>query len=141
MSTAAAPDPSTAGTAVGIDDDSREALVLFETGSHRSHHVVPPGPQLHEHEGERCLQVLEQLISDRRYVVASGSLPGGLHDAYYAAVARRVRAAGARLILDTSGPASVASAAHQPAQENNPGSGRRRLGAGTAKGQHPSDQN
>ncbi|MFB6613064.1 1-phosphofructokinase family hexose kinase [Streptomyces sp. NPDC056367] len=97
--------------AVGIDDDSREALVLFETGSRRSYHVVPPGPRLHQREGERCLEVLEQLIGSRAYVVASGSLPGGLHDAYYAAVARRVRAAGARLILDTSGPALPAALA------------------------------
>ncbi|QES47074.1 1-phosphofructokinase [Streptomyces venezuelae] len=97
--------------AVGIDDDTREALVLFETSSHRSYHVVPPGPQLREHEGERCLEVLEQLIGGCPYVVASGSLPGGLRDDYFAAVARRVREAGSRLILDTSGPALRAALA------------------------------
>ncbi|MGW9074818.1 hypothetical protein ACWGQT_35995, partial [Streptomyces yangpuensis] len=39
--------------AVDIADDTREALVLFETGSRRSFHIVPPGPRLHPHEGER----------------------------------------------------------------------------------------
>ncbi|MFD6230347.1 1-phosphofructokinase family hexose kinase [Streptomyces sp. NPDC060232] len=97
--------------AVDIDGDTREALVLFETASRRSYHIVPPGPQLHEREGLRCLEVLERFLGGRPYVVASGSLPGGLPDDYYAAVARRVREAGSRLILDTSGPALRAALA------------------------------
>ncbi|MFD5419962.1 1-phosphofructokinase family hexose kinase [Streptomyces sp. NPDC127069] len=97
--------------AVDIAEDTREALVLFETGSRRSYHVVPSGPQLHEGEGERCLEVLERFLGGCPFVVASGSLPGGLRDDYYAAVARRVREAGARLILDTSGPALPAALA------------------------------
>ncbi|MGW2671009.1 1-phosphofructokinase family hexose kinase [Streptomyces sp. NPDC001272] len=97
--------------AVGIAEDTREALVLFETRSRRSYHVVPPGPQLHEGEGERCLEVLERFLGGYPYVVASGSLPGGLRDDYYAAVARRVKETGARLLLDTSGPALPAALA------------------------------
>ncbi|MGW5114248.1 1-phosphofructokinase family hexose kinase [Streptomyces noursei] len=91
--------------AIEIHGETREALVLFETETRRSHHVVPPGPYLDDHEGRHCLDVLGQAIGTSRYVVASGSLPGGLPDDFYAAVARRVRAAGARLVLDTSGPA------------------------------------
>ncbi|MER7467283.1 hexose kinase [Streptomyces sp. NPDC097981] len=97
--------------AVDIDDDTREALVLFEAESRRSYHVVPPGPQLHEREGERCLEVLERFVGSCPYVVASGSLPGGLRDDYFAAVARHVKEAGSRLILDTSGPALRAALA------------------------------
>ncbi|MFB0631539.1 1-phosphofructokinase family hexose kinase [Streptomyces sp. AB3(2024)] len=97
--------------AVGIDDDTREALVLFEAESRRSYHVVPPGPRLHEREGQRCLEVLERLVGSRPYVVASGSLPGGLPDDFYAAVARKVKEGGSRLILDTSGPALRAALA------------------------------
>ncbi|GAA3183479.1 MULTISPECIES: 1-phosphofructokinase family hexose kinase [Streptomyces] len=91
--------------AVGIAEETREALVLFETASGRSHHIVPPGPRLDEREGQRLLDTLGQAIGTSRYVVASGSLPGGLSDDFYAAVARRVGAAGSRLVLDTSGPA------------------------------------
>lgn len=91
--------------AVDIHGETREALVLFEAGSHRSYHIVPPGPRLHDREGRRCLDVLEQAVGSCPYVVASGSLPGGLPDDFYAAVARRVKEAGSRLILDTSGPA------------------------------------
>ncbi|MFJ3175307.1 1-phosphofructokinase family hexose kinase [Streptomyces roseus] len=97
--------------AVGIDDETREALVLFETASRRSYHVVPPGPQLHEGEGARCLEVLRQFVGRCPYVVVSGSLPGGLSEDYYAAVARHVKDAGARLILDTSGLALRAALA------------------------------
>ncbi|MEW5530676.1 MULTISPECIES: 1-phosphofructokinase family hexose kinase [Streptomyces] len=98
--------------AVDIDDETREALVLFETQSHRSFHIVPPGPRLHRREGERCLDVLERFVAGSpSYVVASGSLPAGLPDDFYATVARRVRRAGSRLILDTSGPALPAALA------------------------------
>ncbi|WP_327134863.1 1-phosphofructokinase family hexose kinase [Streptomyces sp. NBC_01343] len=91
--------------AVGIDDETREALVLFETGSRHGYHVVPPGPHLDEREGRRSLDALVQAVGNCPYVVASGSLPGGLPDDFYAAVARRIREAGSRLVLDTSGPA------------------------------------
>ncbi|MFE0583180.1 1-phosphofructokinase family hexose kinase [Streptomyces sp. NPDC058874] len=90
---------------VDIEDDTREALVLFDAASRRSYHVVPPGPRLHAREGQRGLEVLAQAAAGSPYVVASGSLPGGLSDDYYAAVARQVREAGSRLVLDTSGPA------------------------------------
>ncbi|OIK25109.1 hypothetical protein VT52_024505 [Streptomyces malaysiense] len=91
--------------AVGIDGETREALVLFEAGSRRSYHVVPPGPRLLAQEGRRCLDVLGRAAGGFSYVVASGSLPAGLPGDFYAAVARRVKEAGSRLVLDTSGPA------------------------------------
>ncbi|MFH7594129.1 hexose kinase [Streptomyces racemochromogenes] len=97
--------------AVGIEDDTREALVLFEASSRRSYHIVPPGPRVHHHEGQRCLEVLGRLVGGCPYAVASGSLPGGLPDDYFASVARVVREAGSRLILDTSGPALRAALA------------------------------
>ncbi|RSS76757.1 1-phosphofructokinase family hexose kinase [Streptomyces sp. WAC06614] len=91
--------------AVGIDDDTREALVLVEAESRRSHHIVPPGPRMHDREGQRCLEALQRAGGSHPYVVASGSLPDGLPDDFYRGVARRVEEAGSRLILDTSGPA------------------------------------
>ncbi|WP_327130099.1 hypothetical protein OG311_00685 [Streptomyces sp. NBC_01343] len=35
--------------AIAIDDETREALALFESESRRSYHIVPPGPHLHDH--------------------------------------------------------------------------------------------
>ncbi|MEU3906278.1 1-phosphofructokinase family hexose kinase [Streptomyces goshikiensis] len=91
--------------AVDIGDETREALVLFEAESRRGYHIVPPGPHLHDHEGQRSLEALVRAAGSSPYVVASGSLPSGLPDDFYAAVARRIREAGSRLVLDTSGPA------------------------------------
>ncbi|MEU2832498.1 1-phosphofructokinase family hexose kinase [Streptomyces lavendulae] len=91
--------------AVDIDAETREALVLFETESRHGYHIVPPGPHLHDHEGRRTLDALVQAVDRCPYVVASGSLPGGLSDDFYATVARRIREAGSRLVLDTSGRA------------------------------------
>ncbi|WP_435060275.1 1-phosphofructokinase family hexose kinase [Streptomyces sp. bgisy060] len=91
--------------AVDIEDETREALVLFETERRHSYHIVPPGPRLNAHEGLRCLDALERAAGGHPYVVASGSLPHGLSPDFYALVARRIRKAGSRLILDTSGPA------------------------------------
>ncbi|MFE1949663.1 1-phosphofructokinase family hexose kinase [Streptomyces sp. NPDC059524] len=90
---------------IPIGGETREALVLLETETRRSHHIVPPGPRLDEAESRQCLDTLAGALSAERYVVASGSLPGGLSEDFYGAVARRVKDAGARLVLDTSGPA------------------------------------
>ncbi|MFH8387485.1 1-phosphofructokinase family hexose kinase [Kitasatospora sp. NPDC018058] len=91
--------------ALGIAGETREAFVLFESESRRSYHIVPRGPRLDDDEGRRCLDLLERAAGAHRYVVASGSLPDGLPDDFYTTVARRVREAGSRLLLDTSGPA------------------------------------
>ncbi|MGW6390996.1 1-phosphofructokinase family hexose kinase [Streptomyces sp. NPDC055103] len=91
--------------AVDIEDETREALVLFETERRHSYHIVPPGPRLSEYDGLRCLDALERAAGDCPYVVASGSLPDGLPADFYASVARRIKEAGSQLILDTSGPA------------------------------------
>lgn len=89
--------------ALGIAGETREAFVLFETETRRSYHIVPPGPRLDDGEGRRLVDALGRAAGSHHYVVASGSLPSGLPDAFYAAVARRVKEAGARLVLDTSG--------------------------------------
>ncbi|MCX4744765.1 1-phosphofructokinase family hexose kinase [Kitasatospora sp. NBC_01287] len=91
--------------AIGIAGETREAFVLFETGTRRSYHIVPPGPRLDDGEGGRLVEALGRAAGRHEYVVASGSLPSGLPDAFYAVVARRVKEAGARLVLDTSGRA------------------------------------
>ncbi|MEU6972626.1 PfkB family carbohydrate kinase [Kitasatospora aureofaciens] len=91
--------------ALGIAGETREAFVLFETESLRSYHIVPGGPRLDDDEARRCLDLLERAAGAHRYIVASGSLPGGLPEDFYTAVARRVREAGSRVVLDTSGPA------------------------------------
>jgi 6-phosphofructokinase 2 len=52
-----------------------------------------------------CLDVLSNLIPRPAFVVGSGSLPSGVPDDFYARVARIAKGLGAKMVLDTSGPA------------------------------------
>lgn len=88
---------------IEVGGETREAVVLIETNSGRSFHVVPPGPVLDEQDGQRCLDVLAEAAGAYPYVVVSGSLPRGLPVRFHADAAARVKAAGSRLMLDPSG--------------------------------------
>ena len=70
-----------------------------------------PGPTLAESEWRECLNLLSRSEPFPRFVVASGSLPGGVPNDFYARVARIAKERGARMILDTSGPALSAAVA------------------------------
>lgn len=91
--------------AVAIDGDSREAVVVFETATDRSFHIVPPGPELTSAVADDLLRAVDARIAHHDLVVASGSLPPGLPDDFYARLADAVNDVGAHLVLDTSGPA------------------------------------
>ncbi len=61
--------------------------------------------------GQRCLTLLSSIKPSPRFVVASGSLPGGVPDDFYARVTRIAKRLGATMVLDTSGPALAAAVA------------------------------
>ncbi|MEX1336653.1 MAG: 1-phosphofructokinase family hexose kinase [Candidatus Limnocylindrales bacterium] len=91
--------------AVDIEGETREALVLFEREHHRSYHIVPPGPEMSPAARERLTATLSHQLREGAIVVASGSVPPGIGDDVYAAMADLVRGSGAKLVLDTSGAA------------------------------------
>jgi 6-phosphofructokinase 2 len=62
-----------------------------------------PGPELSAEEYESCLAELSDLGSETRYVVASGSLPGGVPADFYGRAAKAAERAGLCFVLDTSG--------------------------------------
>ena len=64
-----------------------------------------------ESEWKECLRLVSALEPFPRYLVASGSLPDGVPDDFYAQVARIAKQRGARFVLDTSGPALAAAVA------------------------------
>ncbi len=64
-----------------------------------------PGPNLSAEEQQRCLDQIGSLAPKPRYLVASGSLPPGVPEDFYARVAEHAKLLGARLIIDTSGAA------------------------------------
>ncbi|HEV2333938.1 MAG TPA: 1-phosphofructokinase family hexose kinase [Stellaceae bacterium] len=84
---------------------TRESLAVEERQSGKQYRFILPGPELPERDQERCLGALSLLAPTASYIVASGSLPLGVADDFYARVARLAKTCGKRLVLDTSGPA------------------------------------
>ena len=67
---------------------------------------------MHEWEWRACLDAFETLPGPLDYIVASGSLPPGAPEDFYARVADLARARGVPLVVDTSGPALRAALAY-----------------------------
>jgi 6-phosphofructokinase 2 len=82
---------------------TRENLNVTEETSGRQFRFCMPGAALEESEWRPFLG--EDAMPDPApaFVVASGSLPPGVPDDFYAQLATRLRARGRRLVLDTSG--------------------------------------
>ena len=82
---------------------TRENLVVLEESSGRQFRFGMPGTTLEDKEWSSCLDVLAAVDHKPDYIVASGSLPPGVPDDFYAQVARIGKGLGARVIVDTSG--------------------------------------
>jgi len=89
-----------------IEQANRQCFTVYETDTGHEFRFVPPGPTLSGAEQEACIEVILQNLP-RRFLVLSGSLPGGLADDFYARVITRVRQSLPRLpiVVDTSGAA------------------------------------
>ena len=94
-----------------IAEETRVSFTVHEHSSGAEFRFVMPGPRLSEAEWQHCLQWLEALQPFPDLLVASGSLPPGVPSDFYARLARLCRRQGARLVLDTSGPALAAALA------------------------------
>lgn len=86
---------------VPISGATRVSAVIYERSSGHQYRVTPPGPELDEKEWRACLDAVGELTAD--YIVATGSVPRGAPDDFYARVIRMARDRGAKVVLDTSG--------------------------------------
>lgn len=91
--------------AVWVAQETREAILLADRASGRTHHIVPDGPRLTDDEVTRCLADLGRLAVGREYVVLTGSLPPGVGQDFWVEAVRAVKRCGAKAILDVAGPA------------------------------------
>lgn len=89
---------------------TRENLMVMEDNTGNQYRFGMPGPETQESEWRQCLQKLENLQQLPTFVVASGSLPPGVPDDFYAQVAAIANTRGFKLIVDTSGEALMAAA-------------------------------
>jgi 6-phosphofructokinase 2 len=86
---------------VAIADDTRTSLTIHERSGGREFRFVPEGPTISADELDRCRDAIAAAECD--FFVASGSLPPGVPNTFYAEVATLVAGHDARFILDTSG--------------------------------------
>ncbi|MEI9991392.1 MAG: hexose kinase [Rhizomicrobium sp.] len=89
---------------VRVAAHTRESFNVTEERSARQFRFVLPGEPLSEGECNACIGAALGLLAARDYFVASGSLPPGVPDDFYARAIRAAKAAGARTVIDTQGP-------------------------------------
>ncbi|MEV6379717.1 1-phosphofructokinase [Streptomyces sp. NPDC051773] len=76
--------------------------------------INAPGPELTAAERELLLETVRVQSADASWIACCGSLPRGLAPTWYAELVARTHAAGARIALDTSGPALLAALRERP---------------------------
>jgi 6-phosphofructokinase 2 len=88
---------------IPIRADTREDLAVVESETGQQYRFVLPGPALAETEWRACLDALASPDLEPRFMVASGSLPPGVPDDFYAKLATTMSGGDVKLIVDTSG--------------------------------------
>lgn len=97
------------GQFLPITGETRVSFTVHEHSTGAEYRFVMPGPALSEAEWQGCLDTLAQAPGFPDVLVASGSLPPSVPVDFYARLARLCRERGARMVLDTSGPALAAA--------------------------------
>lgn len=92
-----------------IAGQTRVSFTAHEKATGAEYRFVMPGPTLSEVEWQSALDHLRRMPDFPDLLVASGSLPPGVPTDFYARLARLCRERGARLVLDTAGPALAAA--------------------------------
>lgn len=88
--------------------ETRENFTAYEEATGEQYRFVLPGSPLHRAEWEAVLDKLAALPDKPKFVVASGSVPPGVPDDFFARVVRHAKALGAKSAIDTSGAALAA---------------------------------
>ncbi|MYT22780.1 1-phosphofructokinase [Streptomyces sp. SID7760] len=100
-------------TAVTVAGQTRSNIALVEPDGTLTK-INAPGPALTAEESALLLETVRTAAGRPDWIAACGSLPRGLPCDWYAALVTRGREAGARVALDTSGPALTAALPARP---------------------------
>lgn len=90
---------------IAIAGETRESFSVHETATGLDWRFVLPGPTLAPAEWHACLDAAAGVPVRAGLAVASGSLPPGVPEDFYAQLATRLARGGVRLVVDSSGPA------------------------------------
>jgi 6-phosphofructokinase 2 len=97
------------GRVVTIAGNTRESFTVDETTTGEQFRFVLQGPTFREPEWRACLSVVGDHLPVGGFLVASGSLPPGVPDDFYAMLARVAHEHDIRVVVDASGPALAAA--------------------------------
>jgi 6-phosphofructokinase 2 len=97
---------------VPIQGQTREDFTVAEETTGRQFRFVMPGPPLSEDEWRDLTAAVADLAPRPNLLIASGSLPGGAPENFYADIAAMAASMKAKFVLDTSGPALAGALAH-----------------------------
>jgi 6-phosphofructokinase 2 len=86
-----------------ISGPTRQNFTVLDESTNEEFRFVLPGPTLSEDEWQSCMDVLFAVEPRPEYIVASGSLPPGVPEDFYARIARRAKRDGVRVVVDASG--------------------------------------
>ncbi|MFE5556201.1 1-phosphofructokinase [Streptomyces sp. NPDC056544] len=100
-------------TAVSIAGQTRSNIALTEPDGTLTK-INSPGPALSPDESALLLDTVRSAAAEATWVACCGSLPRGIDPRWYADLVAQVHAAGARIALDTSGPALPGALAAGP---------------------------
>ncbi|MEW2414237.1 1-phosphofructokinase [Streptomyces sp. NPDC046866] len=100
-------------TAVSIAGQTRSNVTLVEPDGTLTK-INAPGPELTPAESELLLDTVRGCADRPDWIAACGSLAPGLPDDWYAGLVARGHGAGAKVALDTSGPALRAALSARP---------------------------
>lgn len=97
-----------ASISIAIAADTRENFSALDEADGIQYRFVLPGAHLSGSEWRACIDRVGDLADPPDYIVASGSLPPGVPEDFYARLAHIAATLGACFVLDTSGPALAA---------------------------------
>ena len=88
---------------IKVKNWTRENVSIVEEKTNNQYRFEMPGSPLDEHETTQSLEAVLNESKTADYLVASGSLPPGVPDDFYAQLVKKTRGSNLKLIVDTSG--------------------------------------
>jgi len=85
--------------------ETRLSLAITDSSNGEQYRFVLPGPAWNETGLKAILAAITTAVPETGYVVISGSIPRGLPDDFAERACAKLGARGARVVVDTSGPA------------------------------------
>ncbi len=88
---------------IPVEGETRESIMISEKVSKKQYRIVLDGPVIKPETAEEVLARIRQLDPFPSIIIASGSLPLGIEEDYYARIGKLARDKGSKYIVDTAG--------------------------------------